>query len=408
MAHAQLAISRRTMVKAAAAFSICSLQGKASSLGNGPESVSPAFAYVGSYSGKAGNGQGISLFTMDRRTGALTAVKVAAEAASPTWITLSPQRTHLYSANGANGTVSSFRIERSSGDLTLLNSVSSEGAMPAYISIDPSGKWALVANYGAGSVAVLPIRPDGSLGSASDVHVDGGPVGPKKATNAPVGSFLHGGHDQPRSHCILAAPDEIAAGRDKRLVLQTDLGQDRIYIYHLDSSSGKLIPAGSDGFVSLPPGDGPRHLDFHPKSRWVYSIQEEASTIAFFDCEPESGALVPRQTISTLPKGFAGTNEASGLVISAEGRCLYASNRGHNSIACFAISDDGRLTLVSHCAAQGDFPRSISLDPTGGFLYAGNHKSDNITCYRVQRTTGGLIFTGDYVPVGSPACILFL
>jgi len=408
MANIQIAISRRSMIQTAAAFYVCSLQAKASSLVNGPESVPRTFAYVGTYSGKAGNGQGIYLFTMNPGTGALTALKVAAEASSPTWITLSPRRTHLYSANGGNGTISSFRIERSSGDLTLLNSVSSEGTMPAYISIDPSGKWALVASYGTGNVAVLPVLPDGSLGSASDVRVDSGHIGPKKATNAPMGSFLEGGHDQPRSHCVLADPDEIAPNRDKRLVLQTDLGQDRIYIYNLDLRSGKLMPVGSDGFVSLPPGDGPRHLAFHPKGRWVYSIQEEASNIAFFECKPESGSLVPRQTISTLPAHFAGTNEASALVISSDGRHLYASNRGHNSIASFAINDNGRLTLVSHTASQGDFPRSINLDPTGGFLYAGNHKSDNITCYRVQRTTGELIFTGDYVPVGSPACILFL
>ncbi len=402
-------LSRRALLKGSAALAVTSsMRTRAQVQSRSGEQKSHNFAYVGTYSGAAGNGPGIFLFEMTPANGALVPIKVVSQSSSPTWISLNPQQTHFYSADGATGSVSSFAIDRSNGNLTLLNSVSSEGARPAYLSVEPSGKFVLVANYGAGSVAVLPILPNGSLGPATDVHVDNGAIGPKKATDAPDGSFFSSAHDRPRPHFIQAAPGKLQSDGGKRLVLQTDLGQDRIYIYNLDLESGKLAPAAASSFVSLPAGDGPRHLAFHPNGQWVYSVQEAASTLVFFKLDAQAGSLAPQQTISTLPERFAGTNAASEVLISPGGRFLYAANRGHNSLVAFSIGHDGRLSHVSDTASQGDFPRSISMDPTGRFLYSCNHLGDNITCFRVNRKTGELAFTGQYTPLGSPACMLFL
>ena len=369
---------------------------------------SPVLAYVGSYNSAVdggANGQGIYRFDVNPRTGEFSGQKLVAKAPNPSWIVIHPSRKYLYAVNEIinqeSGSVSAYAIDPATGDLASLNVVSSEGKGPAHMSLDATGKYAFVANYAGGTIAVLPIMEGGKLGAAVDVHHDTGSVGPRSATHAPAGSFAISGHDAPHAHMI-------TADRGNRFVLSVDLGQDRIYIYHFDKNSGKLTPAEPEPFVALPSGDGPRHLIFHPNGRWVYVLCEESSTIAFFRYDPAQGALTSQQTISSLPKGFAGTNFTSEIVISPDGRFLYAANRLHDSIVTCSIGRSGELTPIGEVSTMGDYPRYCTFDPFGRFFYVCNQRGDNITCFNMQRETGSLTFTGRYAGVGSPSIVTFL
>jgi 6-phosphogluconolactonase len=368
------------------------------------------FAYVGTdtgaIDGKA-NGKGIYLFEMDSSSGQLSLVKLAAEARNPSWLCLDPSQRYLYTVNeisdfeGKSGSVSAYAVDRSNGDLRLLNTISSQGAGPAYLSVDASGKYVFVANYGDGSIAVFPVLSGGSLGAATFTHRDEGDVGSQKATSAPPGSFAISGHDRPHAHMIAADPGN-------RFVLQTDLGQDRIYVYNFNKDTGELAPPlTSSPFVSLPTGGGPRHFAFHPNGHWLYSMQEEASTVVFFHFDPGTGSMAAQQTISTLPKGFAGTSFGSGIRVSPDGRTLYAANRLHNTIAVFSIGTSGNLKQLGETPTLGDYPCQFNFDPSRTFLYVCNQRSDQITSFRIDKGTGLLNFTGQYTPVGTPTCIIF-
>jgi 6-phosphogluconolactonase len=370
-------------------------------------------AYVGAYSspqgpeGSKGNGQGIYLFQMNPSTGTLSQRKLFASDSNPAWLAFDPSKTHLYSANetttfqGSNaGSVSAFSIDRSNGHLTLLNTVSSQGAGPAHLSVHPSGKYVLVANYAGGTMAVLQIRSNGELGPATDVKQGKGTVGPTHATSAPPGSFAISGHDRPHAHMIQADPTG-------RFVLASDLGLDQIFVWKFDVQKGTLSP-NDPASVPLPSGDGPRHFFFHPNGRWLYSLQEESSTLAVFDYDTTRGRLTSKQTISSLPEHFTGTNFTSEVLASADGKFVYAANRLHDSIAFFSISPEGTLTFAGEEWTRGDYPRSFNIDPTGNFLYSCNQRSDAITTFRINRETGSLTFTGQYTPVGTPAIIIFL
>lgn len=379
----------------------------------------PLMAYVGTFSSPLrdmlptqvdlppGNGRGIHLFRVDRMSGAMSAAGICELGTSPSCLAINASGSTLYSANetdrvGENkeGTVSAFAIDRSDGHLTLRNTVSAGGAGPTYISIHPSGRFLFVANYFGGSVAVLPILSDGRLGDATDIRNDAGKLGPTKATNAPPGSFAFSGHDRTHAHMIQADPTG-------RFVLHVDLGLDQIFVWKFDENKGVLTP--NDPFsVSLPAGDGPRHFHFHPNGRWFYSIQEEGSTIVLFDYDTVTGQLASRQTISTLPPGFAGSNFCSEILVSSDGKFVYAGNRLHDSIGIFAVGPKGDLTFLEEEWTRGNYPRSFSFDPTGRFLTCCNQRADNVAIFEVNRTTGGLKFTGHYAPVGNPSCIVFL
>jgi 6-phosphogluconolactonase (cycloisomerase 2 family) len=383
------------------------------------ETQPPLLAYVGTFSSPLrdvlptqvdlppGNGRGIHLFRVDRETGAMKPVGVHEMGTSPSSLVVNSTGTRLYSANetdrvgdGKEGTISAFEIDRTDGTLKLLNTVRSGGAGPTFVSLHPSGKHLFVANYFGGSVAVFPILADGSLGRVSDVKNDAGKIGPTRAKNAPPGSFAISGHDRTHAHMIAADP----AGR---FVLHVDLGLDKILVWRFDASKGTLTAADPPA-VDLPPGDGPRHFDFHPNGRWIFSIQEEGSTVARFDYDAETGRLTARQTISTLPAGFAGSNFCSGIRVSSDGHFVYAGNRLHDSIAIFSIGADGALKYLGEEWTRGSYPRSFEFDPTGRFLYCCNQRGDNVAVFRVDRKTGGLTFTGDYAPVGNPSCVVFL
>ena len=379
----------------------------------------PLIAYVGTYSSPLpiirpgqvdlppGNGKGIHLFRVDRASGALTPCGVFEQPTSPSCLVINAAGNRLYSANETSrlesndaGTLSAFAIRPSDGQLTLLNSVSSEAAGPTYVSLHPSGRFLLVANYFGGAVASFPIQADGSLGIASDVQRDAGTVGPKKATHAPAGSFAFSGHDLPHAHMI--APDPSG-----RFALSVDLGLDQILVWKFDDRTGKLA-AHNPAAILFPPGDGPRHFAFHPNGRWFYSLQEEASTIGLFDYDATEGRLTARQNLSSLPPGFAGSSFSSEIVVSPDGRFVYAGNRLHDSISCFAVSETGTLTFVTEEWTRGDYPRSFSFDPSGTFLYCCNQRGDNITTFRRDASTGRLLFTGQYTAVGNPSMITFL
>jgi 6-phosphogluconolactonase len=369
--------------------------------------------YVGTYSspdgpeGSKGNGQGIYLFEMDPATGSLAQHDLVRNDSNPSWLALDHSGTHLYAANeisnyqGAkSGSVSAYSVNRANGHLTLLNTVSSEGAGPAHLSVHPAGKHVLVANYHGGTIAVLPILANGSLGAASDVKHDQGKVGPINAVSGPPGSFAISGHDHPHAHMIHSDPSG-------NFVLATDLALDQIFIWKFDAQTGKLS-ANTPASVSLPPGDGPRHFAFHPNGKWMYSLQEESSTMVVFDYDAVNGRLAAKQKLSTLPKGFTGTDFTSEVVVSADGKFVYAANRLHDSIAWFSVGASGTLTLVGEEWTRGDYPRSFTIDPTGNFLFSCNQRSDAIASFRVNQQTGALTFTGQYTHVGTPAIVVFL
>ena len=379
----------------------------------------PLLAYVGTFSSPLrdvlpsqvdlppGNGRGIHLFRVDRNSGALSPLGVQEMGTSPSHLAINASLNRLYSTNETDrvgedrqGTVSAFAIDRSNGSLTPINSERSGGVGPTYASVHSAGKFLFVANYFGGSIAVLPIRPDGGLGPATDIQRDSGKLGPTRSANAPPGSFAFSGHDRTHAHMIQADP----AGR---FVLHVDLGLDRIFVWRFDAEKGLLTP-GPEASIALPPGDGPRHFHFHPNGRWLYSIQEEASTIVRFDYEADRGRLLARQTISTLPPGFVGSNFCSEILVSADGRFVYAGNRLHDSIAIFSVGPDGNLTFIAEEWTRGDYPRSFQFDPTGRFLYSCNQRGDNIAIFEVAPDRGTLRFTGHLAPVGNPSSILFL
>ena len=380
--------------------------------------AAPLVGYVGTFSSPLrdtlptqvdlppGNGRGIHLFRIDRTTGSMTPFDVVEIGTSPSCLALNGDGTRLYSANETDrvgddkqGSITAFAVNRADGKLALLNTVRSGGAGPTYVSVHPDGHHLLVANYFGGSVAVLPILADGRLGEASDVKVAAGTIGPTKATHAPPGSFAVSGHDRTHAHMIQSDPTG-------RFVLHADLGLDRIFIWKFEKERGLLTP-NDPAFVSLPPGDGPRHFRFHPNGRWFYSIQEEGSTVVLFDYDSTTGGLTPRQTISTLPSGFAGTNFCSEILVSGDGRYIYAGNRLHDSIAIFSVGSDGRLTFIAEEWTRGSYPRSFAFDPAERFLYCCNQRGDAITVFRVDSGTGGLSFTGHFAAVGNPSMIVF-
>jgi 6-phosphogluconolactonase len=376
-------------------------------------------AYVGTFSSPLrdtlptqvdlppGNGRGIHLFQVNRETGVMTPTSVYEMGTSPSCLVLNATGNCLYSANETDrqgeqkhGTVSAFSIDKVTGKLELLNTVRSGGAGPTYVSIHPCGRFLLVANYFGGSVAVLPILADGKLGDACDVETDVGQLGPTKATNAPLGSFAASGHDRTHAHMIQADPSG-------RYVLHVELGFDQLHVWRFENEKGQLSVADVP-VVSLPPGDGPRHFSFHPTGRWLYTIQEEGSNVVVFDYDATSGGMKSRQTISTLPQGFVGSNFCSEIMVSADGKFLYAGNRLHDSIAIFGIADNGELSYLGEEWSRGNYPRSFNMDPTGRFLYCCNQRGDNIATFLVDQHTGGLKFTGQYTAVGNPSCIVFL
>ena len=347
--------------------------------------------YIGTYT--RSGGKGIYLSELDLATGRLQAAEVAAEVANPSFLAIHPSRPLLYSVGEMSdfqgkraGAVSAFSMGPISGKLTLLNQQSSRGAGPCHVVVDRSGGNVLVANYGGGSIACLPIREDGRLGEAtSAIQHEGSSVDPRRQQG-------------PHAHSI----NLDAAGR---FAFVADLGLDKILIYRLDAAQGKLTPTDPP-WAKLPPGAGPRHFAFHPSGRYAYVINELSSTVTAFRYDAERGALESLQTVSTLPDDFDGRNTTAEVQVHPSGKFLYGSNRGHDSIACFAIdATTGKLTPIGHQSTQGRTPRNFRLDPTGSYLLAANQATDNVVLFRIDAKTGLLRPTGQSLTVPMPVCV---
>ena len=410
-------VPRRTFLRGAAVAVVAAHTAAARAVSATADA--PLLAYVGTFSSPLkdtlptqvdlppGNGRGIHIFRVDRTSGAWTEAGVHELGTSPSCLVVNADGTRLYSANetdrvgpGKHGSVTAFAIDRTTGALEPLNSVSSGGAGPTYVSLHPNGKHLFVANYFGGSVAVLPIQADGSLGEASDVKEDAGEIGPTRAENAPPGSFAFSGPDRTHAHQILPSPDG-------RHVLHVDLGLDRIFLWRFDAKGGKLV-ANTPHAVAFPPGDGPRHFHVSPDGRRLYSIQEEGSTVVTLDWDAATGTLEARQTLSTLPPGFKGSNFCSEILVSADGRFVYCGNRLHDSIGIFRVVADGTLEYVGEEWTRGNYPRSFTFSPDGSFLACCNQRDDNVAIFAVDKASGALAFTGHYAAVGNPSHVVFL
>lgn len=346
--------------------------------------------YVGTYT--SGKSEGIYLYSMDTVTGALTP-KSSVKSENPSFVLVNPGR-FLYAVNEVpelngkrTGGVSAFAIDALNGKLTFINQQPSEGADPCHLSFDRQRKNLLVANYTSGTVATLPIQPDGSLGPARDVEQHEG-SGPREQQKGP------------HAHCI-------KLDRANRFAFAADLGNDNVMIYRFNPVSGKLEPAPQPS-ATLHSGAGPRHLTFHPNGKYLYVINELDSSLTTFKYDAAKGTLTAFETVSTLPRDFSGTSYCADIHVSSSGRFLYGSNRGHNSIVVFAIDPrTARLNLVEHVSTEGKWPRNFVIDPTGRFLLVANQHTDNVVVFRIDPQSGRLTPTGNGAQIPVPVCLQF-
>jgi len=370
--------------------------------------------FVGTYTEK--ESKGIYAYRFDATTSELTPLGVAAETTNPSFLAIDPSRRFLYTVNevrkykGADsGAVSAFAINRQTGKLSLLNEVASRGADPCYIAFDKTGKFALVANYTGGSVAVFPVRNDARSDARNDARDDAradGHIGESSAFVQHVGSSVNKERQEgPHAHWIETTPDN-------RFAIAVDLGLDELLVYRFDAdpkTKPGSLTANDPPYAKLDPGAGPRHLAFHPNGKFAYVINELQSSITAFSYDASRGELHKLKTVSTLPKGFSGSNDASEIKVHPSGKFLFASNRGHNSIAVFSIdSHTGTLTFVDHFPTQGRTPRNFEIDPTGKLLFVANQDTNNIVVLRIDPNSGRLTPTGQTLHVPSPVCLKFM
>lgn len=346
--------------------------------------------YVGTYTNRGS--KGIYTFELDLASGAPSPVTLAAETVNPSFLAIHPSNRFLYAVNEVgeiggmkSGAVSAFAIDPQTGKLTFLNQQPSKGTSPCHLVVDNRGRYVLVANYGGGSVTVLPILPDGRLGEATSfVQHEGKSINPKR-------------QEAPHAHSI-----NLDAAN--RFAIVADLGLDRLLVYRFDAVKGMLTP-NEPPFASVAPGAGPRHFAFHPNGRFAYVINELNSTVTAFSYDAQKGVLTELQTVTTLPEKFQGDNWTAEVQVHPLGKFLYGSNRGHDSIVIFAIEGDGKLRLIGHQPTQGKFPRHFGIDPTGNYLLVANQNTDNIVFFRIDPQTGKLHPTGQVVDVPMPVCV---
>ena len=353
-------------------------------------------AYVGTYTQK--DSKGIYAFRFDAATGKLSPLGLAAEISSPSFLAVHPNHQYLYAVNEMGGSdgqksgaVSAFSIDLKTSKLTFLNQVPSHGVGPCHLSLDKTGKILLVANYESGSVAVFPVDPDGRLRDASAaIQHKGSSVNKER-------------QEGPHAHCIFASPDN-------RFALAADLGLDKVLVYRFDAAKGTLIP-NNPPFGKTPPGAGPRHFAFHPNGRYVYVINEIQCTLSTFAYDAAHGALRLKDTVSTLAKGYtvAHNDSTAEIEVHPSGKFVYGSNRGHDSIAVFAVDpEEGTVTQVEIVSTMGRTPRGFGIDPTGSFLIAGNQDSDSLVVFRINPDTGRLTPTGQKLDAYAPVSVEFV
>jgi 6-phosphogluconolactonase len=355
---------------------------------------SESLVYFGTYT--TGKSKGIYVSRFDSTTGKLTEPELVAEIENPTFLTVAPGEHFLYAVrevdkigDQSTGAVKGYAVDASTGKLTALNEQNSGGAGPCHISVDATGKTLLVANYGGGSIAALPIHADGSLGEATSfIQHTGSSVNTNRQT-------------APHAHSIYPSPDN-------RFALNCDLGLDKVFTYRLDPTAAKLTDANPP-FATVAPGSGPRHLVFSGDGKFVYVINEMGGTITVFTYDAATAAMTEVQNISSLPKDFTTLNTSGEIVLDPSGKFLYASNRGHDSIALFSVDKEtGKLTFVERQSVLGKKPRHFTLDPSGRWLIAENQDSDSIVVFSVDADTGKLKPTGQVLSLGSPVCAVFV
>ena len=366
-----------------------------------PNSRRPGFlVYVGTYTAipnLAGlKSEGIYVFRMDSVTGELTLLQVMGSVINPSFLAIHPNGKFLYAVNEVDqsegqpgGEVSAFSMEARTGKLTLLNHQLSQGVDPCHLCVDATGRYVLVANYSSGNFSLLPVESDGRLLPAVDVvqHYGSGPDLDRQ--------------EGPHVHSVNLDPGN-------RFVLIADLGLDRLMVYRLDLEKGKFIPQGR-AHVQGQTGSGPRHLDFHPNGRFVYLVNELNSTLSVYEYSPTDGTLRVIQVVPTLPVGCAEINLSADVHVSPSGRFVYASNRGHDSLAIFAVDEEsGRLATIGHQATLGMTPRNFAIDLNGEYLLAANQDSGTIVTFRIEAKTGKLSPTGVVTQVPAPVCIKIL
>ena len=355
--------------------------------------------YVGTYTGA--QSKGIYLFRLQTdnlevsQNITLAPLGLAAETANPSFLELDPRRRLLFAVNEIDsfagkrsGAVSAFAID-AAGKLTLLDQRASQGAGPCHLVLDKEGRNLLVANYVSGSVAVLPVAPDGHLGEATDlVQHTGKSINPDRQAG-------------PHAHCVTLDPANHFA-------FVCDLGLDKVLVYRFDAQKGKLTPA-TPAFVAQKPGAGPRHMAFRPDGRFAYLLNELSSTIAVFAYDAATGGLKELQTVSSLPESFDGPNIAAEVAVHPSGKFLYASNRGHNSVVLFAIdADKGTLTFVEEQGTGGKTPRHFGIEPSAKHLAIANQDSGTVLACRIDAGNGRLKPSGVFASVPAPACVRFL
>ena len=344
--------------------------------------------YVGTYT-DADRSDGIYLLRMDRRSGQLTSAGSVNAGPNPSFLAIHPNGRVLYAVNEVeSGAVSAFAIAGDSGALTRLNEAPSEGSAPCFVSVDKSGRVVLVANYGAGSVALLPIETGGGLAPATSSiqHTGSGPNADRQR--------------EPHAHCIVADPSN-------RFALAADLGADRVFVYRLDPD-GRALHHVEGGDAVMRAGAGPRHLAFHPTLPIVFVANELDSTVVTLRFDAERGALSPLESRSTLPAGWTGTNYPADIHLAPSGRTLYLSNRGHNSLAVFSVAaSTGALSLEQTVSTDGDWPRNFSLDPSGQWLLVANQRSNAVVVFGRDEESGRLTPTDQRITLPSPVCLRF-
>lgn len=340
-----------------------------------------------------GDKGGIHAYRFDLKDGTLTPLARTAGAENPFYLALAPDRKTLYSIHAKqfggkeNEHVAAYRVGGRTGELTLLNRQSAEGTAACYLDVDRTGKTVLVANYSSGSVAALPVKADGSLGEkVSFFQHKGSSVNPKR-------------QKEPHAHCIVVSPDN-------KHVYAADLGTDQILCYRLDPATATLTPHDPP-FAKAPPGAGPRHLTFHPDGKRVYVVNELLNSVTVFDHTP-TGALIQKQTIPTLPPDFTGTSYCADVKVTPDGKYLYATNRGHDSIAAYKVGGDGRLSLVAIEPSRGKGPQNLLVTPDGAWLVCANMPGNTLAVFRIDAATGRLAPSGEPVAHPSPSSIVLL
>jgi len=384
-------LRRRSFIKIFSLSLLCSVKSISQFAGFNSTSKE-LLAYIGTFTN--GKSEGIYIYRMDIKTGDLHFVKTV-KATSPAFLAIHPNDKFLYAVNEVKkfkgkpgGAVSAFMIDSKTGDLTFINQQPSFGGSPCYLSIDKSGKYVFVANYGGGNLSVFPVQKDGSLGDATDIVQHNGSGVNKERQEGP---HAHSINPDPAGNYAFAA----------------DLGIDKMMIYKPDQKTGKLIPNHTP-WVKTRDGAGPRHFTFHPNGKFAFLINELDNSIISYSYDAKNGVLDEIQTVSTLPQDFSGQSSCADIHVSPDGRFVYGSNRGHDSIVIFAIDEKtGKLTLVGFEPTLGHTPRNFALDPTGTYLLAANQKSDNIVVFKIDRQTGKLEPTGQSINVPNPVCVKF-